>query len=206
MGIARITLVCGLLLAASVQAKAPTAFRQQVGEAEVDWSAGTVTVQAGAAADLRMPDPSAARPGAERRARAAATDRLRAALRELTGHSLVDEGRLTRARISHIEHQSNGGVVLWLTLGFADLVSAKPARVSLRVPSMPFVFAPKIASMGKTAAVGVATYLPAAQCPKSALKVTRDARGALVLPSAQAPAFDSLAGAAVVIYLEKPQP
>jgi hypothetical protein len=206
MGIARITLICGGLLAALAQAKAPAAFRQQVGEAEVDWSAGTVTVQGGAAADLRMPNANAARPGAERRARAAAEAKLQAALHKMAAGKQVDKNLLSRATVSRVEYQSNGGVVLWLSLAFADLAPAKPAGVSLRVAGMPFALTPLVASGGKTAAVAIATYRPAVESPKGAIKVERDARGHLVIPGAHAQAFDSLAGAAVVIYLEKPQP
>jgi hypothetical protein len=206
MGVARFTLVLGLLFTALTHAKAPAAFHQQVGEAEVDWSAGTITVQAGAAAALRMPNPSAARPGAERRARAAAEEKLRSALRALAGSTAVNDKVLSRASVSRIEYQSNGGVVLWLTLTFADVVGAKPAPVSLRVDSMPFALTPIVASGDKTAAVAVATYRPAAESPKGAIKVERNARGHLVIPGAHAQAFDSLAGAAVVIYLEKPKP
>src|ERR1700733_4627179 len=46
----------------------------------VDWRAGTLSAAGGAAADLRMPSVDLARPGAERRARAAATAKLRVAL------------------------------------------------------------------------------------------------------------------------------
>jgi len=87
--------------------------------AEVDWSAGTVTASAGAAGDMRMPSPDAARPGAERRARAAAIEKLRAALRALPvrgserlGDKQVDAA-LSHASTTRIEYQSNGGVVLW---------------------------------------------------------------------------------------------
>ena len=62
---------------------ASPALIRPLAEAEVDWTAGTITVNAGAAADMRMPGPQTARPGAERRARAAATEKLRAALRLL---------------------------------------------------------------------------------------------------------------------------
>jgi hypothetical protein len=206
MGVARLAPLLVLLLVLAARADEASAFRQQVGEVEVDWRAGTVTAQGGAAADLRMPNPNAARPGAERRARKAAEEKLRAALREMASGRQVDDKLLARASLSRIEYQSNGGVVLWLSLAFADIASAKPSDLALRVASMPFVLAPLIAAEGRTAAVGVATYRPAAESSKSAIRVERDARGRLVLPSAHVQAFDSLAGAAVVIYLEKPQP
>jgi hypothetical protein len=96
--------------------------------AEVDWSAGTVTASAGAAADMRMPSPAAARPGAERRARAAALDKLRAALcaLPLRGKQRLEEKKveaaLGHASTTRIEYQSNGGVVLWVGVQFEELL------------------------------------------------------------------------------------
>jgi hypothetical protein len=205
MGVARFLAACGLLLGALAQAEAPAAFRRQVGEAEVDWSAGTITVSAGAAADPRMPNPNAARPGAERRARRAAEAKLRVALRTLAGEGTLDSA-LAQASVARVEHQSNGGVVLWLGLRFADVSPAKPAAVSLRVASMPFAWAPVVSAGGRTAPVGTATYRPAAESPPDAVRVERDGAGRLLLPATAARLLDSLAGAAVVIYLEKPQP
>jgi hypothetical protein len=201
MGVARLL----LLLAALAQAKEPSSFRRQVVEAEVDWSAGTLTAQAGAAADIRMPNPNAARPGAERRARALAEEKLRAALRQLLPGKQLDD-KVGAAKASRIEYQSNGGVVLWLTLGFAELAPGKPAPVALRVASMPFALAPLVVAGGKTAALAYVTYKAAAECPKDAIATERDSQGRLVLAGSQAKLIDSLAGAAVVIYLEKPQP
>ena len=197
--------LCLLALAAAAQAKEPAAFKRAVAGTEVDWSAGAITAQAGAAADIRMPGPSAARPGAERRARAAAEEKLRVALREL-GQGKKLEDKAAQATVSRVEYQSNGGVVMWLAVRFADLVPAKPASVSLKVASMPFVLAPVVVAGGKTAATAVATYRPASDCPKDALPARRDGAGRLVLSDAGAGLVDSLAGQAVVIYLEKPQP
>ena len=196
-----------LILAGAALASEPGAFRRALAEAEIDWSAGTITAQAGAAADIRMPGPNAARPGAERRARAAAEAKLRAALHEMgQGKKLDDKAALARASISRIEYQSNGGVVLWLAIRFSDLVSAKPATTSLRVANMPLALAPVVTAGGKTATLGVATYRPAADCPQDAVPVRRDGEGRLVLADQDSKLVDSLAGAAVVIYLEKPQP
>jgi hypothetical protein len=211
MGVVRLPLGCvplGLLvLAAGVEAKEPSPFVRPLLEAEIDWSAGTITAEAGAAADIRMPGPNAARPGAERRAQAAAEGKLRKALRELLpGKKLDDKTVLAQAARSRIEYQSNGGVVLWLSVRFADLIPAKPAALPLRVTSMPFSVAPQVTAGGKTAPVAFATYRPAGECPKHALPVQRDGEGRLVLPGAATQSLDSLAGAAVVIYLEKPQP
>jgi hypothetical protein len=104
--------------------------------AEVDWSAGTVTVSAGAAADMRMPSPASARPGAERRARSAAVEKLRAALRTLPlrGSQRLEEKQveaaLGHASTTRIEYQSNGGVVLWVGVRFTDLVASVTATAT----------------------------------------------------------------------------
>jgi hypothetical protein len=63
---------------------------------------------------------------------------------------------------------------------------------------------------GKEMRVASATYGPASASPKDAIAVRRDEKGRLVLPSpSPSPSpdlIDSLAGSAVVIYLEKAQP
>jgi len=207
MGVARSLACVWLFFAVSAQAKEAASFRQRLGEAEVDWSAGTLTAQAGAAADVRMPNANTARPGAVRRARTAAEARLLPALRKLGRIPHLDEkAAVGRAEVSRSEYQSNGGVVLWLTVRFSELVVARPAPVSLRVASMPFTFAPVVAAGNKTATVGFATYRPASRCPKDALSARRDGKGRLVLAAGEAKRVDSLAGKAVVIYLEKPRP
>jgi hypothetical protein len=207
MGVARALAWAVLLFAGAAAAKESASFTRPVAQAEVDWSAGTITAQGGAAADLRMPNPQAARPGAERRARKAAEEKLRGALRELLpGRDLAEAPVLGHATVARIEYQSDGGVVLWLALRFADVVPAKPAAVALRAATLPLAFAPVLSAGGKSAALGFATYRPAADCPKNAIAVRRDAQGRLALSAADAKLVDSLAGAAVVIYLEKPQP
>jgi hypothetical protein len=198
-----------LLWFAALPAQDSASFRRPLGGAEIDWSAGTITAMGGAAADLRMPNPSAARPGAERRARAAAEEKLRVALTALAPASVADAkaaATLLRAKVARTEYQSNGGVVLWLALRFSDVAEAKPSPVVLRVVSMPFAFAPVIAAGGKTATLGFATFRPAAECPKDAVAARRDSEGRLGLAGQDAKLIDSLAGAAVVIYLEKSQP
>jgi hypothetical protein len=194
-----------LLLAPTLaHGKEPTAFKRMVAGAEVDWTAGTITARAGSAADIRMPGPNAARPGAERRARASAEEKLRAAARILAEGKSLDEA-IKHATVTRIEYQSDGGVVLWLTLRFFDAVPAKPATVSLKVAAMPFEFSPTIAGSGREARLGFATYRGAADCQKDAVKVQRDARGRLILPAA-AGSVGALAGAAVAICIEKAQP
>jgi hypothetical protein len=175
-----------------------------VAGAEVDWTAGTITAQAGAAADMRMPGPSAARPGAERRARKVAEDRLRAAVGILAGATNADQA-VKRATIARTEYQSDGGVMLWMTLRFSDAVPAKPATVLLKVAAMPFELSPAIVAPGREARLGFATYRAGADCPKDAVRVQRDDRGRLILPAA-AGGVDSLAGAAVTICIDKVQP
>ena len=207
MGVTRLLPLYLILLAAVAHAKETASFKRILAGTEIDWSAGIITAQAGAAADIRMPNPNAARPGAERRARAAAEEKVRAALRELGQGGKVDDKAVSdKATVSRTEYQSNGGVVLWLSLRFSDLAPARPAAVSLRVASMPFTFAPVVASAGKSASLGFATYRPASECPKGALPARRDGDGRLALAGSDGKVVDSLAGAAVVIYLEKAQP
>jgi hypothetical protein len=207
VGVARALPLVLLLAAAAAAAKDPEAFKRQLAETEIDWSAGTITARGGAAPDLRMPNPGAARPGAERRARAAAEEKLRLALREVAPDRRLDEkAALAAAAVSRIEYQSNGGVVLWLAARVSDALAAKPAPVALRVSSMPFSIAPVVTAGGKTVALGAASYRPGADAPKDAVVVQRDGQGRLVLADKDARLLDSLAGAAVVIYLEKPMP
>ena len=106
------------------EAATPASLVRPLAGAEVDWSTGTVTASAGAAADMRMPSPDAARPGAERRARAAAIEKLRVALRALPlrGNERLSEKQveaaLGRASTTRSEYQSNGGVVLGVGVKF----------------------------------------------------------------------------------------
>jgi hypothetical protein len=199
--------------------------------AEVDWSAGTVTASAGAAADMRMPSPDAARPGAERRARASAIEKLRAALRALPvrgnerlGEKQV-EAALGRASTTRVEYQSNGGVVLWVGVSFEDLVgSATSTSTStttttttstttatttvpavLAVAAMPLELAPSMVAGGRDSVVRFVRYR---QGPPSAgaIGVRRDDKGRLVLPKGSESTLDQLAGGSVVIYLQKVLP
>jgi hypothetical protein len=112
----------------TAHATTPDSLVRPLAGAEVDWSAGMVTASGGAAADMRMPSPAAARPGAERRARTAAVEKLRAALSALLvrgsqrlGEKQV-EAALGRASTTRIEYQSNGGVVLWAGVRFEELL------------------------------------------------------------------------------------
>jgi hypothetical protein len=71
---------------------------------------------------------------------------------------------------------------------------------------MPFAFAPTLASGGREAPLAFATYRPASECPKDAVGIKYASKGRLELGAGDARLFDSLAGAAVVIYLEQSQP
>jgi hypothetical protein len=206
MGISRLLPLCLFLVAGVSQAAEPSGFVRTVAEAEVDWTRGTVTAQAGAAADMRMPGPNSARPGAERRARATAEAKLMEACKSMG--KILDDKAAKSSTVSRIEYQSDGGVILWLSLQFSELVQAKPAPISLKVAAMPFEVAPWIALAGdgKKVQVGLATYRPSSASPKDAVPVRRNGKGQLELPAGQAKNVDSLAGAAVVIYLEKAPP
>jgi hypothetical protein len=204
MGIVRLLPVIVLLLPLLALGKEAGAFKRTVAGVEVDWSAGTLTAEGGSAAEIRMPGPNSARPGAERRARAFAEEKLRSALAIVgRGKKLDEKDALSRATIARTEYQSDGGVVLWLTLRFSDLAAAaKPAKVALRVAHMPFEFAPVVASAGGEARLGFATYRPAADCPRDAVRGELDGKGRLRVSSLPG-GTDSLAGTSVVIYLEK---
>jgi hypothetical protein len=206
MGIVHRLLLVVLLVAGSAHAHASGAWKRVVAGAEVDWSTGTITAESGAAAELRMPGPNAARPGAERRARAAAAAKLQAALHELGFGKEAESGVAEHATVSHIEYQSNGGVVLWLVVKFSDMVGGKAAPKPLRVATAPFQVAPTIAAAGKSVRALSATYQAAADCPADAIAVKRNDKGQLVLPSSEAGLIDSFAGTSVVIYVEKPEP
>ena len=205
MGIVRLLLVV-LLAAGSAQARESSNWKRTVAGAEVDWSAGTITAEGGAAADMRMPGANAARPGAERRSRAAAVGKLQAALHELGLDKGSEKLVAERATVARSEYQSNGGVVLWLAVKFSEVTAGTAAAKPLRVSAAPFRFAPAIAAAGKSVRAASATYHPAADCPADAIAVKRNDKGQLILPSSEAERIDSFAGAAVVIYVEKPEP
>jgi hypothetical protein len=131
----------------------------------VDWRAGTLSASGGAAADLRMPSVDLARPGAERRARAAATAKLRTALGALPaggGHKLdpdrIDRA-LNRARAVDVQYQSNGGAVIRMEVRFADWLEepdAPPTALSVREAHL--AATPKAVVGGKEISLGAATY------------------------------------------------
>jgi hypothetical protein len=208
--------VAALLSSATVAyAATPSSLVRPLAGAEVDWSAGTVTASAGAAADMRMPSPDAARPGAERRARAAAIEKLRAALRALPvrgserlGEKQVDAG-LSYASTTRIEYQSNGGVVLWVGVRFDDLLGKAPSSatgpVVLTVGTVSLGLAPLAVVGGREIVVGRVRYQQGPP-PADAISVRRDDKGRLVLSKGSEPTLDRLADGPVVIYLQKVPP
>jgi hypothetical protein len=136
LGVARAAALAGAMLAAPLaRAEGKNPLVRTLGPAEVDWEAGTVSVQAGAAPDLRLPGPEAARPAARRAAEKAGAQRLGDALEKL---ALGGGRRFTpalaaaaaaRAKVKDVEYQSNGGVLLTLEVEFGDL--APPAKSEL---------------------------------------------------------------------------
>jgi hypothetical protein len=192
-------------------AASPVALLRPLAEAEVDWTAGTITASAGAAADMRMPGPQTARPGAERRARSAATEKLRAALRQLPlrkGQKPTDkeiETVLAHASTSRIEYQSNGGVVLWLRVGFADLGDGKPSTASpvlLATKSMDLQARPLAQVDGKEVVLLRVGYRQGA-APAEATQVKVDGQGRIVLDKGTRLSPEQLAAGTVVIYVQR---
>jgi hypothetical protein len=209
--------VVAALISSVAYAAAPFSLVRPLAGAEVDWSAGTVTASAGAAADMRMPSPDAARPGAERRARSVAVEKLRAALRVLPvrGSERLSEKQVDaamgHASTTRVEYQSNGGVVLWVAVGFKDLLGdsggpvAPSDAVALAAAAMPLQLAPQVVVGGKETVVRNVRYHQGPP-PAGAIGVRRDDTGRLVLPKGSETTLDQLAGGPVVIYLEKVLP
>lgn len=186
---------------------------------EIDWTAGTVTATAGAAADLHMPSADVARPGALRRAEAAARTRLGHALAELPlggdrklGADAVERA-LGRARRSGTEYQSNGGAIVRVTARFADWLEPPPAEgapavVTLVVPSMHLGAAPVVKVGGAERPLGAAVYRLGAAPTGEALAAKSDRAGRLVpegkpVEGKQVPAAEKLAAGLAVIYVGK---
>jgi hypothetical protein len=186
-----------------------------VGGAEIDWAAGVVKAQAGSAADYRLPSAEIARAGAERRARAAASAELRAALQGVSlgpGRHLSAadiEAAVGRVRTVNIDYQSNGGAVVTMSLRFAEVTgaaveeAAPPKRV-LSVASMPLELAPRVAAGADEGTLAWAVYkVGTAPADAEALTVRRDRDGRLVLPRADRRLIEKLAHQPAVIYVQK---
>ena len=176
----------------------------------VDWRAGTLSASGGAAADLRMPSVDLARPGAERRARAAATAKLRTALGALPaggGHKLdpdrIDRA-LNRARAADVQYQSNGGAVIRMEVGFADWLEDPAApTTALTVREAHLVAAPRAVVGGQEISLGAATYRigsPPADAGARAARVEHSGR--LVIEGG-ADLAAKLARGVAVIYVQK---
>jgi hypothetical protein len=220
-------LAVALLLLAGA-ARADDKLVRALGDSEIDWGQGTISAKGGAAADLRMPTADIARPGAERRAKAAALAKLKASLEKLALHpggklSAAElEAALQRAHPAGVDYQSNGGVLLTMSLAFGDIVppkekapaprtpdaGAEPTRKApeqaLSVASMPFELAPRLVAGEHEAALSWAVYRTGPPpAGVDAIAVKPDAKGRLVLPRSEAKALQKLAGAPVVIYVQK---
>jgi len=234
VGVWPVAVAAAFLLGMPAQAATPTSLVRPLAGAEVDWSAGTVTASAGAAADMRLPSADAARPGAERRARAAATEKLRAALRLLPMRrearlgELEIKAALGHASIARIEYQSNGGVVLWMQVRFEDLgMSAsnasaqavategparQPAHVApgaipiiLAVGAMELEVAPMLLADGREIVARSVRYRQG-KAPADAVNVRRDERGRLLPAQGGGLQPERLAEGPIVIYLQKVLP
>jgi hypothetical protein len=176
----------------------------------IDWSAGTLSAGGGAAADLRMPSVDLARPGADRRARAAALAKLRAALETLPlgGGRKLDTARidraLGRAKVADVQYQSNGGAVVRLELSFGDwLEGASPPSVALSAPAAHLVAAPAARVAGRDVTLGAATYkIGAAPADAHARAAKVDHAGKLTVEG-DGELADKLARGVAVIYVGK---
>jgi hypothetical protein len=219
-----------LLLAAAGVARAataappppPAALEESRGAVSIDWAEGTLIARAGAAADLRMPSADLARPGSERRARAAAVARLKEALGALPlggGRTLpadAVERALGRAELVDVEYQSNGGAVVRMRARFGDWLPAPaPTGPTLALGEARLAAAPALRVGGQEVASGAARYrigAPPSGTHAIPVKIDREGRW-----NARAEKVnkgdkgerpdkdlaDRLAGAAIVIYVQK---
>jgi hypothetical protein len=176
----------------------------------VDWRAGTLSATGGAAADLRMPSVDLARPGAERRARAAATAKLRVALGALPaggGHKLdpdrIDRA-LNKARTMDVQYQSNGGAVIRMEVGFADWLEDPGApTTALTVHEAHLVAAPRALVGAREISLGAATYRlgqPPADAGARAARIDHSGR---LLIDGGADLAAKLARGVALIYVQK---
>ena len=186
--------------------------RETRGGVSIDWQTGTLSAAGGAAADLRMPSVDLARPGAERRARAAALAKLRIALATLPlggGRTLSAAGidrALDRVRTVDTQYQSNGGAVTRLEIRFADwLEVTEPATGTLTAPVMRLGAAPPATVGGREIVLGAATFrLGAAPPGANAVAAKTDGAGRLVLDG-DGDLAARLAGGVARIYVAKVQ-
>jgi len=185
--------------------------------ADVDWEAGTISASAGAAADLRMPSVDLARPGAQRRAQAAATAKLRGALTTLP---LGSGGKLSgaeidravgRARAVDVQYQSNGGAIVRVEVRFGDWLETPGAQsgqagFAVAVASMPLGAAPTARVGKRDVRVGAAIYrVSDGKSVKNVADGRVDKDGRIVLAAGDAQLADKLARSLVMIYVHKLQ-
>jgi hypothetical protein len=210
---AKLLLLVAGLAAHPGHAPSGTSLEETRAGVTIDWGEGTLTAPGGAAADLHMPSADLARPGAERRARAAALAQLKQALLVLPlggGRTLSPEAvetALARARAADIEYQSNGGAVIRLRVRFGDWLPAEPtAGPVLAIDEIHLAASPALRIAGKEIASGVARYrlgAPPAGTRPVAVKVDREGRWVAKADKADKDLGDKLSGTAIVIYVQK---
>jgi hypothetical protein len=183
---------------------------------DIDWEAGTIAASGGAAADLRMPSVDLSRPGAQRRAHAAAVVKLRTALAGLplgSGNKLTGpeiDRAIGRARDVDVQYTSNGGAMVRVEVRFGDWLDTPNGPgagdgFAVAVPSMHLSAAPTARVGKRDVRVGAAVYRVAdGKGVKNVVDGKVDKDGRLVLAGdAQLP--DRLARGQVIIYVGKLQ-
>jgi hypothetical protein len=198
----------------AAMAGTPAPLVEKRGGVEIDWAEGTLTVEAGAAADLHMPGAAEARLGAVRRAVAAARARLKRALAELplggarTLSVAAVERALARARTSSVDYQSNGGALARVTVRFSDWLEGAPevppaAVAVLTAPAMHLSAAP-LAKLGpREVMLGAAVYrLGAPPREANALPAKVDRAGRIAV-DADPDLTQKLARGLTLIYVQK---
>ena len=170
-----------------------------------------------------MPSVDLSRPGAQRRAQAAAVAKLRAALVSLplgSGNKLTNpeiERALGRARAVDVQYQSNGGAIVRVEIRFGDWLEAPNAQASAQsktesfavaVPSIHLGAAPTARIGKRDVRVGAAVYRITGgkvdKVDKNVADAKVDKDGRLVL-SGDAQLPDKLARGQVMIYVGKLQ-
>jgi hypothetical protein len=201
------------LFAGAARADRGAALKETRAGADIDWEAGTISATAGAAADIRMPSVDLSRPGAQRRAQAAATAKLRAALVGLplgSGNKLTPaeiDRAVGRARPVDVQYQSNGGAIVRVEIRFGDWLETPSAAdaLAVAVPSMHLSAAPTARIGKRDVRIGAAVYRVAdGKGVKNVADGRVDKDGRIVLAGdAQLP--DKLARGQVIIYVGKLQ-
>lgn len=218
--IAAAAVAAACLAAGAARADRDGPLKQNLAGATVDWEAGTLAASAGAAADLRMPSVDLSRPGAQRRAQAAAVAKLRAALASLplgSGNKLTNpeiERALGRARPVDVQYQSNGGAIVRVEIRFGDWLEtpntpsnpqSKNESFAVAVPSIHLGAAPTARIGKRDVRVGAAVYrITGGKVDKNVADAKVDKDGRLVL-SGDAQLPDKLARGQVMIYVGKLQ-